>query len=110
MLDKSQSVRAACVKAAESRGLECRFAGTVPEAISMVYEDKPSVIVTSLRLSVMRGDVLIAALAASSGHRSIPTAVIIQTDSARDHLHGCENAVHIDSRKDFDAQLSAFYE
>ncbi|MFT7487542.1 MAG: CheY-like chemotaxis protein, partial [Candidatus Paceibacteria bacterium] len=79
-----------------------------PEALGMIYDNKPAAIFVTLGLSVMRGDVLIAALGASTGHRSIPVAAIVQSDAAMKRFESYAPAAYINRRGNVETAIEEF--
>lgn len=74
----------------------------------MVYENKPRAVLVSLGLSVMRGNVLIAALGESASHRSIPVVAITGFDASRERFESHEPIGYIDANGDVVAMVGEF--
>ncbi len=106
--DPSEAVQQACVAAAKARDLECRIAKDVPEAIKMVYSQKPAAILLTMGLPVMPGSALVAALNASTSHRVIPIGAIISSEAARKRFEAYEPTAFIERNEDLEAAVGGF--
>lgn len=110
LVDPSEVSRKACREAATNHNLDMRIAETVPEALTMIYDSKPAAVLVTPGLSVMRGNVLVSALSSSTGHRSIPVALIVQSDAAVAGSEELESTTIIDRREGMEASVDEFLE
>lgn len=110
VLDPVEAVRQACREACGARGLESRFAESVPEALSLVYSSKPVAVLVSFGLPIMPGSSLVAALGASRAHRAIPVCAIVASRNGRESFAAYEPAACIERSGDLRASVDTFLE